>query len=656
MLIQKRRRRIKNAIYLIATSLLYTLLYIAHPADIYPQKRDKGLDELISMNFNDLDIVELVRLISEWSGKNYLLDQRIRGKVTIVSPKRVTKREALQIFHSILYANDLAVVEVGNITKIVPAAETRQSPIETVKGEKKLMPSEDFATFVIPIEYGDANQIAGIIRNLISRNAFLQVYPETNLIILIETKANFERLKEIIQELDKLPFTFKTEIVRLKYSTAQEVSGILTQITQTQRKPGRPLTPQTQPRIIPEPRTNSIIIAAEPQDVEYIKEILSQIDVPVEGGEVNVIYLKYSKAEEISSILQNLIAGGIRGVPGQAQVVQAPVRIAADKSTNSLIVLASPQDFEKIKDIVDKIDIERKQVFVSAAIVEVSSTRLAQYGLSFFGAKDFETKVQGETKQGVGIFGGALGTPLPFAIIDPQKLGAISGLLLGFTLPPATVNIGGQTVSVPPLAAILQALAADSHVDILSTPQILTLDNKEAEIRVATNIPFPTGQIITAAGAGGAAVPTITIQRQDVGIILKITPHTIERTNRLILDVNIEISDVAEEAPAGLAVQQLGIATIKRSSTTSVLVDDGQTIVIGGLMRTRKSSSRTKVPILGDIPVIGVLFRSSKSQTQKSNLIIFLTPKIIEKSADAEQIREYKIQEDIKFRKEEGIE
>ena len=608
-------------------------------------------EERVSMNFKDIDILDLVRLISEWSGKNYLLDQRIRGKVTIISPRPVTKREALEIFNSILYANDLAQVEVGNIVKIVPAAEARQSPIKTIIKEKKLLPSEEYVTLVLTPRFANADQVAGVLRNLLSRNAFLQTYMPTNTIILIETKANIERLTQILDEID-VPPPLTTEMIKLKYSIAQDVVNILSQIIPS--IPRVAVSPQQQPRVIAEPRTNSIIIVAQPDDIAYLKEVIEKIDVQEERGEVNVVYLKYAKAEEVSSILQNIVGGGLRQ-PGP-QVVQAPVRIAADKSTNSLIIIASPQDFEKIKDIISKIDVERLQVFVSAVIMEISSSRLAQYGLSFLGGKDISVRMEGTTKKGIAVLGESVGAPLPFQIIDPTKIANISGLLFGFSLPPASVEVGGQTVSLPPLAAILNALATDTQVDILSTPHILTLDNKEAEIRVATNVPFPTGQIITAAGPGGAAVPTITIQRQDIGIILKITPHVIKEEKKLSLDISVEISDVAEEPPPGLAVQQLGIATIRRTSTTSILVEDGQTAVIGGLMRTRSSLSRAKVPILGDIPVLGFLFRSSQKRVQKSNLLIFITPKIIWSSSEMEDIKSRKIQENIKMRKEEGME
>jgi len=608
-------------------------------------------EERVSMNFKDIDILDLVRLISEWSGKNYLLDQRIRGKVTIISPRPVTKREALEIFNSILYANDLAQVEVGNIVKIVPAAEARQSPIKTIIKEKKLLPSEEYVTLVLTPRFANADQVAGVLRNLLSRNAFLQTYMPTNTIILIETKANIERLTQILDEID-VPPPLTTEMIKLKYSIAQDVVNILSQIIPS--IPRVAVSPQQQPRVIAEPRTNSIIIVAQPDDIAYLKEVIEKIDVQEERGEVNVVYLKYAKAEEVSSILQNIVGGGLRQ-PGP-QVVQAPVRIAADKSTNSLIIIASPQDFEKIKDIISKIDVERLQVFVSAVIMEISSSRLAQYGLSFLGGKDISVRMEGTTKKGIAVLGESVGAPLPFQIIDPTKIANISGLLFGFSLPPASVEVGGQTISLPPLAAILNALATDTQVDILSTPHILTLDNKEAEIRVATNVPFPTGQIITAAGPGGAAVPTITIQRQDIGIILKITPHVIKEEKKLSLDISVEISDVAEEPPPGLAVQQLGIATIRRTSTTSILVEDGQTAVIGGLMRTRTSLSRAKVPILGDIPVVGFLFRSSQKRVQKSNLLIFITPKIIWSSSEMEDIKSRKIQENIKMRKEEGME
>lgn len=598
--------------------------------------------EKFSMNFKDIEIRDLVRLISEWTGKNFLLDQRVRGKVTIISPKKVTHKEALRIFESILNANDLTMAEVGKVVRIVPASQARQSNIPTYIEPVTLLPSEQFVTRVIPLKYISAAQISNVLRNLISRNGFLQVYEPTNTLILIDTIANSNRLLDIIDVLDVPIFEQRIEFMPLKYASVQDVSSILNQVFGrgvSPRRMGRGAQP-AQIKIIPETRTNSLIISATEQDIKEIKELVAKLDVPTAVGEVNVIYLKYAKAEEVAGILGQLAGAPARGRRAGAQptVIEAGIRIAADKSTNSLIVVASKADFEKIKSIVGKLDIPRKQVFVETIIMEVSLSKLAELGLAV---------LAGSRTNDVGILGGAALDTLSALFLDPQAIQNLSGVFFGAT--GETVEIetpAGQVLTLPSLAAILRALASDTDVNILSTPHILTTDNKEAEIRVAENIPFPVGQAV---GAGG--VTTLTIQRQDVGIILKITPQIIE-DNAVQLDISTEVSNVAE-APRGLDVARFGISTLKRSASTSILVNDKQTVVIGGLMRTRESLVKTKVPILGDIPVIGWLFRSTMKRSDKANLLIFLTPHVIKTPEELENIKTKKVEEYKEFRERE---
>ena len=630
----------------------------------------KASAEKFSINFKDIEIRDLIKLISDWTGKNFLIDNRVRGTITIISPKEVTKEEALQIFQSILFANDLATVEVGKITKIVPAAESRQSTIPTYFEDTtkpvKLLPSEMYITRVIPLNYINAQQVSDILRNLVSRNGFLQVYQPTNTIILIDTIANSQRLLEIIEKVDIPLYEQKIEFIKLEYALAQDVANILTQIFSAVGPAGAATRGVTPPKIIAHTATNSIIILATEEDILRMKGMIKNIDIKSEEGKVYVINIKYAKAEEVAQILNQLAAGaraGAPAAPGQAPaIVQAGVRIAADKSTNSLIIVSSPQDFESIKNVVDSLDVQRKQIFVEAVIMEASLRKLAELGLSYLAGKDItgiKLSKDGEDKAAI-VGTVSVGAPV-ISTIDQStlaNLAAIQGMMLGFVGPNVKIELSdGTKINLPGVSTILKALATDSEVEILSTPQILATDNKEAQITVAQNIPFPTGQVIpttTGAPTYGAYYPTISIERQDVGIILKITPHTIG-DEKVQLDINVEISDVAEEIPAGLVTAQLGIATLKRSANTSVLVKDAQTVVIGGLMRTRKAISKQKVPFLGDIPVIGWLFRSTKKTSEKSNLLIFITPKIIKTTEELENIKTLKIEEDIEFRKKEGI-
>lgn len=611
-------------------------------------ERAKKEDNLVNINMNNVEIRDLVKLISDLTGKGFMIDEKVRGKVTIISPKKVTVDEAFRIFESVLEANGLTLVKAGEIYKIVQSSEAKEKRITTIIGKREVYPEDIYITQVIPLMYIDANELANVLRGLISKFANIQVYSPTNTLIITETASNLSRLMKIINELDTETYTEKIELIPLKHASADDVAKILTQVYQQRasprgRKGGAPQPGGEVSKIIPELRTNSLIIVGAESDIASMKALIEKIDVPVPSGigQIHVIRLSYADASNLASTLSS-IAGGVgaperKGPPSTSIQLQGEVKITADKTTNSLIIISSPSDYNTLKSVIDKLDVPRKQVFVEAVIMEVSLSKLRELGLSFHGG--YQLKEGTATFMGGTTFGG-----ISTLLLDPTALASLSGLFLGGIGETITITTEtGTSITIPSFGVLLRALERETEVNVLSTPHILTMDNEEAQITVAQNVPFPTGQTV---GAGG--VTTQTIQRQDVGITLKITPQ-ITAEDEVKLKIYTEVSDVAA-GPEGLNINVLGLTTFRRAAETMVTVKDKQTIVIGGLMRDSVNKTELKVPLLGDIPVIGWFFRSTSKRTEKTNLLIFITPFIINTPIQLEEIKVRKIEEGREFR------
>lgn len=603
-------------------------------------------DEMVNINMNNVQIRDFIKLISDLTGKGFMVDEKVRGKVTIISPRKVSINEAFRIFESVLEANDLTLVRAGKIYKIIPAREAKEKRITTIIGKKHLYPEDIYITQVIPLMYIDAGELANVLRGLISKFANIQVYSPTNTLIITETASNLSRLMKIINELDTETYTEKIEVIPLQHASASEAAKILTQVYQQRgdRRGGKRGAPQTGEisKIIPEPRTNSLIIVGAEAEITSMKSLIERIDVPTPAGtgQIHVLRLSYADASNLASTLSS-IAGGTGTRKGKAPTptiqLQEQVKITADKTTNSLIIISSPSDFRTLKSVIDKLDTPRKQIFVEAVIMEVSLSKLRELGLSFHGG--YQLKEGTATFMGGTTFGG-----VSTLLLDPIALASLSGLFLGGIGETITITTEtGTSITIPSFGFLLKALERETEVNVLSTPHLLTMDNEEAQITVAQNVPFPTGQTV---GAGG--VTTQTIQRQDVGITLKITPQ-ITAEDEVKLKIYTEVSDVAA-GPEGLNINVLGLTTFKRAAETVVTVKDKQTIVIGGLMRDSINKTELKVPLLGDIPVIGWFFRSTSKRIEKTNLLIFITPFIITTPEQLEEIKSRKIEEGRKFR------
>ncbi len=651
--------------------LLFFLLILWGPFFLNSQE-EKGKPvkpsekQLVSMDFNNIELKDLVKTISELTGKNFLLDEKVRGRVTIICPTKVTVEEAYRIFLSVLASQELTIVQSGRIYRIIPQREARQDVIPTIVTAERPPAGDIFITRLIRMKYIDAQEVSELLKNLISKYGNIQTYLPTNTLIITDTSTNISRLMKIVDELDVDIYRETIEVIRLKNANATTVANILTSLYQSTGgtlKRIRTLpagTPGGQPqtvisKIIPDERTNSLIIVANRTELSDLKELIDKLDIELPGaGQIHVHYLKNAKAEDIAQTLSNL-AGGLtqvrpqQAVPGAQQQtgarpplpvaqLEGGIKIAADPNINALIIISSYQDYLILKDVIEKLDIPRRQVFVEAAIIEVSLTKLKELGISLHG---------GELMKGgsVGIEGMQLG-PLSTFILDPTAIATLSGLFGGvFGKPIEVTTPTGATVQIPSFGAFIRALQTTTDINVLSTPHLLTTDNEEAQITVGQNIPLPTGQVT---GVGGTVQTTVS--RSDVGITLKVTPQ-INESDTITLKIHTEISDVAQ-GPPGVDVNVLGITTSKRSADTTVVVRDRQTVVIGGLVRDDVKETQSKVPILGDIPLLGMLFRSTTKRAEKVDLIIFLTPHIVRTGADLQEVTSKKQKEWEKFEEE----
>lgn len=625
-------------------------------------------EELITMNFEDADIRILIKFISELVNKNFIIDDKIKGKVTIISPEKITIPEAYRVFESILEIKGFTLVPTGKVIKVVPANEAKQRGIQTDTG-KTILPSDrtdQFVTRITRLDYVDANEIITLVRPLFSKEGHVVPYKQTNTLIMTDLKTNLYRILKIINELDVKGYHAELYVIPLKHASVKTMSDHLTKILEggsvsTSRAPVRKGRAPARPggatgggsgiassaKIISDERTNSLIVLATRNDYETIISLVRKLDVeaPEGQGRVNIYYLQNAVAEEIVTVLNEFVTGikadaGTGGAKGAVRLpTQTDIKIVADKATNSLIINAEPEDYEQLKSVIGKLDIPRSQVLIEALIMEVLGSDSLSLGVEWqtFGG----TVGTDDSIDRLG-FGGSLtnqqGNLLP-GLISSINAEELPGLPSGFNLGifGNFIEFNGQ--KFPSISALITAVATRSDTNIVATPQILTMDNEEAEIKVVENRPF-----LTQARTGDQGVNDVfqSFDFKDVGVTLKVTPHISQ--NRFVrMAIYQEISNVNEQATEGTGAT--APVTTKRSADTTVQVKDGHTIVIGGLIQDDHTQSTSKVPCLGDLPYIKHLFSSNRNSNVKTNLMIFLTPHIVTNPLEAAQISESKHEE-----------
>ncbi|MDQ6986918.1 MAG: type II secretion system secretin GspD [Mariprofundaceae bacterium] len=589
----------------------------------------------VTLNFKDADIRAFIEFVAGFSGRNFLIDNRVKGKVTIISPSPVSDDAAYAIFLSVLEVNGFAAVESGSVIKIVPRAEGKQKPLPVVSGVQgdsgtKKSAGDELVTEVIRLKYADASQLMGILRPLVPPNSNLSVYPRGNILLMTDSAANIRRIRQVVQLLDRNE-ALGVKVFSLKHASAEKVAKTLGQLYgggPTQGAAGRVKAMAYQPG-------NMLIVVAAPQLLNEVLRMVGKLDIApqMDSGRLYVRYLKNADAEDVAKVINNLIGGqsqGAKGAISGKSLFISDVKVVADPATNALLITADASDRIGLDRLIDKLDIRRLQVLIEALIIEISSNGAQQFGMEFRGLSDPTTP--GRKAIGGTNFSVQGGTSINSLAAATTPLNPGNGLAVGIV--DGTVSFGGSTFLN--LGALLRALETKSDANVLSTPNILTMDNEEAEIIVGQNVPFVTGSSST---QGGTANPFQTIQRQDVGLTLRVTPQ-ISEGDTIRLKIFQEVSSVA--ASQGTAQD---IVTNKRSIKTTVLASDGNIIVLGGLMRDDSTKGVQRVPCIGAIPIIGEPFKFTDNSRSKTNLMVFLRPHIIRSRQDMKKITQQKYRE-----------
>lgn len=569
--------------------------------------------EPVTLNLKDADIGALIKTVSEHTGKNFVVDPRVKGKVTVISAHPMDEEEFYHVFLSILEVHGFSTIPSGKVIKIVPDVKAKQAGIPSVSTLST--PDDQMVTQVIQIKNVAATQLVPILRPLVPQQGHLAAYPATNVLIISDRTRNVKRLTKIINRIDQISDT-SIDIVPLEHASATEVVRVLSSLQQ-KAKGGA----DQQVRLASDERTNSILLSGERTMRARMRVIIEQLDTATENnGNTQVVYLKYANATELVKVLTGISDTLKDPKKAPKATAKSPISIQADEATNALIITAPPGLYQSLLQVIRKLDIRRAQVLVEAVIAEISVDKAKELGVQWI----FDGTPAGKGPVGIIDFGG--GSPIG-AVAATAAAGGIPSIPSGTTL--ALGQFDDNTIN---FAALLRALDSDSASNILSTPSIMTLDNEEAEIIIGKNVPFVTGQYASTGGTSGVN-PFQTIQRQDVGLTLRVTPQ-INEGDAVQLKIEQEVSSLNKTASSGTS----DIVTNKRVIKTTVMVDDGQTIILGGLLDETLDQVHQKVPLLGDLPIIGALFRSTQTVKVKRNLMIFLKPSIVRDVATQTQL------------------
>jgi len=574
--------------------------------------------------------------MSELTGKNFVVDQRVRGKVTIISPSRISVSEAYKVFESVLEVHGYATVKAGKIIKIIPSPDARAKNIETMLIDEAQTPEDKVVTQLIPLKYADAAAIKRVIAPLISKSSVALAYTPTNTLILTDFYSNIRRLVKILKTIDVTGVGRQLSVIPLEYADAPKFAKLLDSVFKKARRPKKGIaTTADEMKFVADERTNTIILLASEDETERIKNLIEMLDKQTPPGDekIRVYYLENATAEELAETLQSL-SGKQRTTDKKkgrktSPVVSQNVKITADKGTNSLIIMADKDDYRVLEEIIRKLDIPREMVYIEGLYMDVNTDKDFKLGVEWL--------VGGASTPG----GVSVGYGSGFS--GSNNYGNLSGMAPGdgglVSFPTGfSVGVIGEAIRIgnilfPSLGAIIQAFKRDRDIHILSTPQVLVSDNEEATIHVGRNIPYQTKS-----GTGGNNESYNTYEYKDIGMTLKITPQINKnRMLKLAISQKVEALDTLTQT-----VDADRPTTLKRTVETTVVVKDGHTVVIGGLIDDSFSQNEYKIPCLGDIPGLGWLFKTDSRSREKTNLYFFLTPHVVETPEEAQAIYEDK--------------
>ena len=566
----------------------------------------------ITFNFKQADLATVAATVAEISGKNFIIDPRVKGKVTVVSSHAMDKDEAYEVFLSILQVHGFAAITSGDIIKIVPETKAKQtgSPIRKGKGD-------EFVTQVVKVNQVSAAQLVPILRPLIPQQGHLAAYATTNVLIISDRAQNINRIINLVRRIDKIS-EVDVMLVPLEHATASDVIKTINALFKASPD-AKSAAASRLPVLIADDRTNSILVGGAKVARLRVMSLISKLDIPVESeGNTQVIYLRFAKASDMASVLKS-VTGSLTSANKQnksKKVDSKEIGIEADEQTNALVITAPSSILRSLRKVIEKLDVRRAQVKVEAIIAEVSKDLSREFGIQWAvinrGNSAIPAATSNFSNSGSGLLelGNALGSS------------GSSSLPIGDGL---TLGVGKLAKNGVSVIGLVRALAGDGNTNILSMPSFVTLDNEEATIVVGQNVPFITGSFSSTGDSGGASAtnPFQTIERQDVGLTLKVKPQ-INEGDTILMEISQEVSSLASSSTGAS-----DIITNTRSIETNVLVNNGEVVILGGLIQDDLKETEQKIPLLGDIPVLGALFRYSKITKAKTNLMVFIHPVIL---------------------------
>lgn len=577
-----------------------------------------------TVNLKDTDIQELIKFVAQATDTTIVVDPAVKGKVKVVSSKPVSRDELYELFLSILEVHGYTAVRSGGIVRVIQAKDARSSPVGVSDGDPGRT-TDEYVTQVIRLENISAAKLIPVLRPLVPQQAHMAAYSPSNAIIISDVSSNIDRIRGIIERMDRSAVQ-QTDIVKLRFAVAEDVVRMLDQLSKSEAK----ATGATEPEVllVADPRTNSVLINGDELERARLRTLVNHLDTPLEqSGNVKVVYLEYAPAKETAEVLTKVMKNisGLERADAKKPNSAQNASVEADEGTNALIITAATDEMAALEAVIQRLDIRRAQVLVEAIIVEMNISDGQELGLQWLFAQEdgfYGGNITDQDTRAAAI-GSAV---LPADDNNPETnddfdVGALAGALAG----QSGLNLGWGTLDDDfSMTVILNALKRKTNANILSTPSLLTLDNQEALITVGENVPFITGSFTsTGTGNNGATNPFQTIERENVGITLKVTPQ-INEGDAVVLDIEQEVSSISRNG-----VVASDIITNERKIQTKVMASDGRVVVLGGLIKDDVQEARQKVPILGDIPLLGRLFRSDSESVTKNNLLVFIRATII---------------------------
>lgn len=590
----------------------------------------------VTIDFDSVDIQVFIKFVSELTGRNFVIDDKVKGKVTVISPNKISVDEVYKVFESVLEIYGFTTVDAGDVTKVILAQEARGKNLDLRVKPETVDPEDKIVTQILSLQHASPDEMKKVLDPLISKNSIILAYAPTGMLIITDVLSNIKRLQGIVTALDAEGVGEVISYIPLQAALATEIVKSLIAVFPPQRPGSAPI------RIVADERTNSIILLASETNTVNVKKLINLMDkdIPRSGTILHVYRLQNGNAEDMTKVLMNLpkdtkdpkAAPAATPATAKAVALSKDVNVVADKATNTLIITASRDDYKTIEGIIRQLDEPRPMVYIEALIMEVSVNKNFNIGVEWRGLKDIgnaSLSGLGPNATGLGMAGFSGSSIIP----QVSSTGAVTmpaGLSLGIV--GAGIQIGD--ILFPNIGAVLQAYQKDSDVSILSTPQLLTLNNEEAEINVGKNVPYIT-RSDTATPGVSSTVYGSSYEYKDVGISMKITPN-INEDQFVRLKIDQQVTKLTGE-------QTSTPTTLKRTAKTTVVIKDNETVVIGGLIDDSTSIDTQQVPCLGDIPLLGWLFKTRGSGREKSNLFVFITPHIIRNPAEAAAIYKKKL-------------